>query len=61
MANGLLANPTILSLAGKLLVLPDFRNIVSEINVLDTELLLDFILYVRMHSFRLRGVVAYYL
>ena len=60
MANGLLANPTILSLAGKLLVLPDFRNIVTETNDLDVELLLDFILYVCIRSFRLHGIIAYY-
>ena len=60
MANGLLVNPTILGLTSKLLVLPDFRNIVSETNALDVELLLDFILHVCISSFRLHGVVAYY-
>ena len=60
MATGPLVNPIILGLTGQLLVLPDFRSIVSETNGLDVELLLDFILYVCIRSFRLRGIVAYH-
>ena len=60
MATGPLVNPTILGLTSQLLVLPDFRNIVTETNDLDVELLLDFILYVCIRSFRLHGIVAYY-
>ena len=58
MATGPLVNPTILGITGQLLVLP---HIVSGTNGLDVELSLDFILYVRIRSFRLCGIVAYYL
>ena len=57
MAAGPLVNPTILGLTGQLLVLPDFRSIVSETNGLDVELLLDFILCVCIRSFRPHGTL----
>ncbi|KAF8351818.1 kinase-like domain-containing protein [Amanita rubescens] len=47
-ANGtsiMIVNPTTLSFTGRLLVLPDFRNLVHNLDALDVELLLDFILY----------------
>ena len=48
-ANGLVVNQTILHLVLELLVLPNFRGIVANLDRLDVELLLDFILYVRIH------------
>jgi hypothetical protein len=48
-ANRLVVNQTILGLVRELLVLPDFRGIVANLDRLDVELLLDFILYVRIH------------
>jgi hypothetical protein len=48
-ANGLVVNETILGLVRELLILPNFRGIVANLDRLDVELLLDFILYVRIH------------
>ena len=48
-ANGFIVNQTILGLVRELLVLPNFRGIVANLDRLDVELLLDFILYVRIH------------
>ena len=47
--NGLVVNRIILGLVRELLELPDLHSIVPRMDPLDIELLLDFILYVRMH------------
>ena len=48
----LVVNRIILDLVCKLLELPDFRSIVPGMHPPDVELLLDFILYVRIHLLR---------
>ena len=58
-ANGLEVNQTILGLVRELLVLQNFRGIVVDLDRLDVELLLDFILYVRIHSPCLFDVAAH--
>ncbi len=57
----MIANPTTLNFTGRLLVLPDFRNIVQNLDTLDVELLLDFILYVCICILCLYTIVAYFL
>ena len=47
-----MVNRIILDLVRELLELPDFRSVVPGMDPLDIELLLDFILYVRMHFLR---------
>ena len=59
-ANGLVVNQTILDLVRELLVLPNFRGIVANLDRLDVELLLDFILYVRIILPRLFDIATHF-
>jgi len=57
----MIVNPITLSFMGRLLVLPDFRNLVHNLDALDVELLLDFILYVCICIPRLYTIITYFL
>jgi hypothetical protein len=56
-------NPVILDLLNKVLSLQDYGTIIDEMKdpVDDVELLIAFILYVRLPLFYLPGIVTYYL
>ena len=59
-ANGLVVNQIILNLVRELLVLPNFRGIIADLDRWDVELLLDFILYVRIILPRLFDIATHF-